>query len=235
MVTLFNKENNLNDHTLIIPSVSVGNAPQLCVDLIIATFGLKKIANIWHPAIISTVGSDPYADNCTELCTACELYSNDESKISVIQLRSSLEHKLASTFFKDLKSSLESFNLKRIVLLGSGFDYELRTVSNHKFYYTSNENIQKLMEDNRIKQLQENLNGKIVIHGDGFTGILYKILNDKFKTTALVKYVSEGDNIPDAVSMLETICAIYKINHPQLKIPSSWKYLFGGPPPIGIF
>ncbi|CAH0547543.1 unnamed protein product [Brassicogethes aeneus] len=228
---------DLNEHTLIIPGVSVGNVPQFSVDLLITTFDLKKVATIWHPGIVSSVGNDPFTPDSTEICTACELYSNKESKISAIQLRSTLEFKLVKNFIEDLKSALGGFKLKKIVILASGFDYELHTVSSNKFFYVSNDGVDKLMKDNGVKALENDANEKYYIHGDGFGCILFSILSEKFKTTILVKYVSEGDNIPDAFSMFEKLCRIIdlKFSMESIQIPYSWKNVFGGPPPLGIF
>lgn len=43
-----NENVHLNGYTVFFPSVCVGNAAQLAVDLIISTLEMRKIANIWH-------------------------------------------------------------------------------------------------------------------------------------------------------------------------------------------
>lgn len=43
----------LNGYTVLFPSVCVGNAAQLAVDLLISTLEMKKIASIWHVSIHS--------------------------------------------------------------------------------------------------------------------------------------------------------------------------------------
>lgn len=39
---------NLNGYTVLFPSVCVGNAAQLAIDLLIATQQMKKCATVWH-------------------------------------------------------------------------------------------------------------------------------------------------------------------------------------------
>lgn len=39
---------NLNEYTVLLPSVCVGNAAQLAVDLIISTLEMRKVATVWH-------------------------------------------------------------------------------------------------------------------------------------------------------------------------------------------
>jgi proteasome assembly chaperone 2 len=54
------------------PSVSVGNAGQLAVDLLVTKIKPQKVGLIWHPAIIPMVGGDPYSLNETALTTSAE-------------------------------------------------------------------------------------------------------------------------------------------------------------------
>lgn len=233
----FTSDFNLSDYTLIIPSVSVGNIPQLTVDLLITTYKLKKIATIWHPAIVASVGGDPYESNASEICTACELYANEEFKIATIQLRSTLIQKLSIQFFAELRNSLVKMNLKRIVLLCSAFDYELHTVTSEKFFYTSNECVKDVMESMQIKQIVYDGNERIV-SGFGYASKLFDVLNEDMKCVILVKYASEGDNRPDALMMLDKLLkfvGLRKENVTNLTFPTSWEYFFGGPPPIGIY
>lgn len=43
---------NLNGYSVVFPSVCVGNAAQLAVDLLISTLEMRKVATVWH---VSTV------------------------------------------------------------------------------------------------------------------------------------------------------------------------------------
>lgn len=45
---------HLNGYTILFPSVCVGNAAQLTVDLIIATLEMQKVATIWHVSLINS-------------------------------------------------------------------------------------------------------------------------------------------------------------------------------------
>ncbi|KAJ8964615.1 hypothetical protein NQ314_004750 [Rhamnusium bicolor] len=227
----------LSGYTLILPTVSVGNVPQLAVDLLITTYNFNKITTIWHPAIVSSVGDDPYHSDRGEICTACELYGNKELKLATIQLRSTVETKLALKFFRDLQEAILPLNLKNVVILSSAFDYELRNINNEKFYYISNEEIEDVMESNNVKLLEPSLNGKYFINGSGFATKLYEILKLNVNCTLLVKYVSEGDNRPDALMTLRKMFKLFAINdsEPKIIFPTSWEFVFGGPPPLGMY
>ncbi|XP_975420.2 proteasome assembly chaperone 2 [Tribolium castaneum] len=235
----FSQKPNLEGFTLLIPSVSVGNVPQLTIDLLITSLNFKKVATIWHPAIVSSVGSDPYRTDGPEICTACELYIKEDLKVALIQLRSAINAKLATKFFTDLKNSLTQFKIKSIVILASSFDYELHVVSSNKFYYISNQEITDVMKSLNVKPKEVEFNGKYLVHGSGFAVKLFEVLESNFECTVLIKYVSEGDNRPDAIACINVlnkfVNGFTKCNVTEIKFPSSWNCVFGGPPPLGIY
>lgn len=239
MPALFNfvKKTDLTDYTLIIPSVSVGNVPQLTIDLLITSLNCEKAATIWHPAIVSSVGPDPFKEDSSTICTACELYINETYKVALIQLRSTIAHKLALEFFKVLKQSIVQYKVKEIIILTSSFDYELHVINENKFYYISNKAIEEVMSTNNIKKQAADDSGKYLVHGSGFAVTVYEKFIDTFSCTVLIKYVSEGDNRPDAIIMMEVLCKLLRLPLFNLKIkyPPSWSCVFGGPPPLGIY
>lgn len=235
MPNLFNFSDkfNLEGYSLLLPSVSVGNVPQLTIDLLITNFKLKKVSTVWHPAIIPCVGTDPYFDG-EELCTACELFINKEMKIIAMQLRSALEPKHGLSFFHKLREELDNYKLKRIIILTSIFDYELHDIKSNKFFYLYDSDSYE--ENSDMQKLQRDERGSYNLNGGGFALKLHEILN---KNTSFIvgKYVSEGDNRPDACALLIKLLPLVGIQDKMLEFiyPSSWKYVFGGPAPLGIF
>lgn len=231
----FFEDADLNGFTLIIPAVSVGNVPQLTLDLLIKTFNFQKIASLWHPSIVSSVGADPYDFSSSKICTACELYSNEMLKVACMQLRSTLDSKTANKFFEDLYNCVNSLNFKKIIILSSAFDYELPNINKKRFYFL--DNLQNnLFNIPDIEQLEKDMYGKYCVNGTGFALNLYAVLSKGLKCILLGKYISEGDNRPDAQAVLEKVLQVLNIKMPQvIQYPSSWDLVFGGPPPIGIY
>ncbi|KAK9729042.1 PAC2 family [Popillia japonica] len=216
--------------------VSVGNVGQLTVDLIITTLNLKKVASIWHPAIIPFIGGDPYQVEVDNPCTACELYTSEALKIAVIQLRSSIEPRLALDFFALLRTDILNLNISEIVILTTVFAYELHNIESSHFCYISNSDTK--LKKLHISPIVVNEFGKYVANGAGFAIKLYELLHDVVKCSVLAKYVSEGDNRPDAFAMMNLIKELYLLegkNSFPIKIPLSWNYVFGNPPPVGLF
>lgn len=233
----FLKNINLNGYTLIIPSVSVGNVGQLTVDLLISTYNLEKIGTFWHPAIIASVGADPFKDENEDICVACELYVNEKLKLAAVQLRSSIEFKLALNFFKEFKTFILKNEFEKVLILTSAFAHLL---NDPKLIYRCLSNDEELFDTLKaldFRFYEETRNGHIA-EGSGFSVKFYETLNDSVKSTLLVNYVSEGDNRHDAVDMLNKlrrlINSLRNIDM-DLKYPQSWNFVFGNPSPITIF
>ncbi|XP_056630761.1 proteasome assembly chaperone 2 [Diorhabda sublineata] len=226
---------DLNEFTLLIPSVSVGNVPQLTLDLLIKTFDFQKIASLWHPSIVSSVGADPYDFSSPKICMACELYSNEKLKVACMQLRSTLDSKMANKFFEDIYNCINNLNFKQIIILSSAFDYELPNINKKRFYFLDNlqNNVCNLPD---MEQLDKDLSGKYRVNGAGFALNLYAVLSKGLKCILLGKYISEGDNRPDAQAVLEKVLQVLHVKMPKMiQYPRSWDLVFGGPPPIGIY
>ncbi|XP_072393225.1 proteasome assembly chaperone 2 [Diabrotica undecimpunctata] len=230
------KPTNLNNFVIIIPCVSVGNVPQLAVDLLIKTYNLEKVASVWHSSIVPTVGADPYNCSSSEICTACELYSNEDLKIACLQLRSTIETKTARKFFEDVYNSLKEMKVKKVVILSSAFDYELHNIKKERFYFLGKSQL-NLTNIPNIKELEKSDNNKYSVNGAGFSINLYSVLSKTLDCLLLGKYISEGDNRPDAQSLLEKVLNVTDLQQisKNVEYPSSWDYVFGAPPPIGIY
>lgn len=233
----FLKNIDLNGYTLIVPSVSVGNVGQLTIDLLITTYNFKKVATFWHPGIIPTVGADPFDDDNSELCTACELYANEDLKIATLQLRSSIEFNLALSFFREFKAFVTSSKFGRIFILTSSFAHLLNDPT-AIYYYLSNDGNQTILEQMEFKLLKPTFNERYIVEGSGYGVKLYEILKESAQCTLLVKYVSEGDNRNDAVTMLsklQNLITSLKSDKSPLRCPNSWNFVFGNSCPITIF
>lgn len=241
MVELFNIESSskLAGFTLIIPSISVGNVPQLTADLLIGSLNLDKTISVWHPAIICSVGSDPYDIHSTTISTACQLYYNDSLKLAVLQFRTTFDRRRIGTFLSDLLKGIVKLELKKVVVLASLFDYELNKISDKEnlFYATSGEISEDVTKSVSAKVIEKDQNGELLIYGAGLAKKLYSMLKNKVECTLLVKYVSEGDNTSDSEILLKQLLKFITVDTSTLKIsiPPSWSYMHGGPPSLGIF
>lgn len=233
----------LNNFTLILPSVAVGNVGQLACDLLISSLDMKKIATVYSPAFIPVLGYDPYDLKSSTLSGSCELYQCAAKQLIVLQLRAPLVLKYARTFLIEIVEKFKERKVKDIIVLASSFAHERKHILTSPFRYVASDKCPYRSSMNDLKWIEHELvEDSMQIHGGGFASILFEICKEKaLHCLVLYKYCSEGDNIPDAYDMilqLKSILSLFGENSDlssQLIQPVSWKLLFGRPPPQDIY
>lgn len=257
MLLRYTCETSLADYTVLLPSCGVGNVAQLTIDLLIATLRMDRSATGWHRAIVPIIGPAAYEHIGETLpatkTTACELYTSAAHKLAVFQMRSPLVAALMSDFFAQLISHLRQQNVRRLIVLTSSHAYEKHFVSTTPFEYMCNEHIGDIELDRKHWLPIE----RRLIFGGGYANALFAAATDsKLPAAILFKYVSEGDNTPDAIKLLARLNAWLGIwpeaaaaavesseesitsaapSKIRLVIPSSWKFLYGDAPPDHIY
>lgn len=242
---------NLENYTLILPSVAVGNVGQLSVDLLISNLNLQKIGQIFSAAFVPIVGANAYHESSNELITAIDIYAGVKEGIVVVQIRSPYVGELAE-FFDQLARFVAERKIAKVIILASSYDYTKRDIQPHhlKLRYIASSGIQS-----ESGQLFDDLNwishkpkitsdtreeGKLQIPGGGFAKSIFNFLSQaNIPCAILFKFCSEGDNIADAIAL---VCYLNQWIHlletnsgSNLKYPPSWKHLFGKPPPCDIY
>ncbi|XP_050354861.1 proteasome assembly chaperone 2 [Nymphalis io] len=239
----FCDENPLNEYTLIVPSVAVGNVGQLSCDLLISSLSMTKIASVYSTAQIPVIGYDPYNLKSGCLSTSCEIYKSDSKKVCVLQLKSPLIFKYAKNFLEEVIETFKEKYVKDVIILSSSYAHEKKHILSSPFRYVISEGSTyegKIKNADIVKH--EGDIGALKIFGGGFASLLYKICQEKnLPCLVLYKYCSEGDNIPDAYDMIKILMNVYplfseeKDLFSQLKQPVSWTLLFGRPPPQNVY
>ncbi|XP_041495191.1 proteasome assembly chaperone 2 [Microtus oregoni] len=254
---------DLTNFTLLMPAVSVGNVGQLAIDLIISTLNMSKIGYFYTDCLVPMVGNNPYAtaeENSDELSINTEVYALPSRKLVVLQLRSIFIKYKSKSFCEKLLAWVKSSSCARIIVLSSSHSYHRNDVQlrSTPFRYLLTPSMQKSVQ-NKIKSLNwlEMEKSKCIpemsdsefcirIPGGGITKTLYdESCSKEIQMAVLLKFVSEGDNIPDAVSLVEYLNEWLQIvkppsNNPTAcalpwKIPSSWRLLFGSGLPPALF
>ncbi|XP_013368924.1 PREDICTED: proteasome assembly chaperone 2 isoform X2 [Chinchilla lanigera] len=254
---------DLSGCTLLLPAVSVGNVGQLAIDLIISTLNMSKIGYFYTDCLVPMVGNNPYAtaeENSTELSINTEVYSLPSRKLVALQLRSIFIKYKSSSFCEKLLSWVKSSSFARVIVLSSSHSYQRNDLQlrSTPFRYL----LTPCMQDSAQNEIQS-LNWQemektpcipemsdsdycVRIPGGGITRTLYQeSCSKEIPMAVLLKFVSEGDNIPDALGLVEYLNEWLQIIKPQSddptpstlpwKIPSSWKLLFGSGLPPALF
>ncbi|XP_037662243.1 proteasome assembly chaperone 2 [Choloepus didactylus] len=254
---------DLAGFTLLMPAVSVGNVGQLAIDLIISTLNMSKIGYFYTDCLVPMVGNNPYAtaeENSAELSTNAEVYLLPSQKLVALQLRSIFIKYKSRPFCEKLLSWVRSADCARVVVLSSSHSYHRNDLQlrSTPFRYLLTPSMHQSDQD-KIKSLNWEEMEKsqcipqigdsqfcIRIPGGGITKLLYdESCSKEIQMAVLLKFVSEGDNIPDALELVEYLNQWLQIIKPHSddptasalpwKIPSSWRLLFGSGLPPALF
>ncbi|XP_014489292.1 PREDICTED: proteasome assembly chaperone 2 [Dinoponera quadriceps] len=239
---------NLENYTLILPSVAVGNVGQLSVDLLISNLNLRKIGQIFSPAFVPIVGANAYDEQSKDLITAIDIYGGIKERLVVIQIRSPYVNDLTK-FFNELELFVVERKIAQVIILTSSYDYERREIvpQHLKLRYIASPGVHsendKLFRDlNWIEHKSKcvsdtNREEKLRIPGGGFARSMFDSLSSaNIPCAVLFKFCSEGDNIADAVALVYYLDQWIRVlgsnsdgSNDSLKYPPSWKHLFGKP------
>ncbi|XP_055983576.1 proteasome assembly chaperone 2 [Sorex fumeus] len=255
---------DLSGFTLLMPAVSVGNVGQLAIDLIISTLDMCKIGYFYTDCLVPMVGNNPYAtaeENSTELSINTEVYLLPSKKLVALQLRSIFIKFKSKSFCEKLLSWVKSSDFAKVVVLSSSHSYHCNDLQlgSTPFRYLYTPSIKKNVQ-NQIKSLNwtemerspcipeiDDSESCIRIPGGGITKTLYdESCSKEIPVVILLKFVSEGDNIPDALGLVEYLNEWLHIIKPcskddpttsavPWKMPSSWRLLFGSGLPPALF
>ncbi|XP_063220764.1 proteasome assembly chaperone 2 [Bacillus rossius redtenbacheri] len=240
-------------YAFILPSVSVGNVGQLAMDLVLSSLTAVKIGYVLHPAILPVVGSDPYDLESSSLMISCEIFVVEDKKLILMQIRSPLIKTFRNDFLLKLLKWIQKMELSPVFILTSSHEYErndeqirgtpLRFLMTADLFSKHEETIAKLgwkeLEKRGCPDLtsQENHPEEAYIPGGGFAKLLFDTCAfQKISSAVLLKFCSEGDNIPDAVLLANYLNDLIRLvpegtsSVDRWHFPPSWKHLFGNAP-----
>ncbi|XP_072267581.1 proteasome assembly chaperone 2 isoform X2 [Pyxicephalus adspersus] len=221
---------------------------------------MTKIGYFYTDCLVPMVGNNPYAtseDNAIELCTNAEVYSLPSKNLTVLQIRSPLIKKKSQCFRQALISWIKKCGFSKVVLLSSSHAYQRddQQLFGTPYRYLVTPALQPSVAE-LIKELawkeMENISlypdindeeKKISIPGGGFTKKMFEdCTSEDIKMAVVLKFCSEGDNIPDAFGLLSLLNKWLHLTDPpndsvtsHWKMPSSWRLLFGSGLPPALF
>lgn len=236
----FTKPVAIKGYSVVIPSLSVGNVPQLSVDLIIEALHMTKIGLAFHPAAVPVLGPAAFSHDDQDT-TSCDLFVSEAKKLVAIQLRAPVAAKLLESFLNDLTKFLTEVEPSQVIILGSCFSHERHDPAmKRKLEYVGNRQFCEQYASELVDFVQHKDNK---LPYQGFATRLYQTVESKLEAVpmgVLFAYVSEGDNVPDAKDLalfLNQVIGVFgsPANHSTLQIPMSWKLLFGNAGPAQLF
>jgi len=228
-------------YTLILPSITLGNVPQLTCDILLSTLGLKRMAYLNSDALLPCAGCDAFTDRAAatgELTTGAEVFESDELRLVVVQFRGGLIQGRRRKLASQLTEWVRSCNFRRTVLLQSR---DAATVGGataleryHVNDYVPNEDVAQL---DALSDWQKTVEEA---ESSSSKGLIFNSLTAaKLPCVLVASYVAEGDNTADALRLATYLNKWFawisvsihpvasRIAQPRWQQPASWKNMFG--------
>lgn len=256
------KGHQWHEYSLVLPVVSVGNAAQLAVDLLLSTLETELVGHIHSTALVPLVGGNPYRVGDRRLATACQVYVCHRSKLLVVQQRTPVSANCRSEYRQFLTEWIQGERFRLVVMLSSCLSQytnpaDLPRYSVH-YYCTpaveeATESQLRALQWTRLEKQdpvsrERDPDGVLLMPGSGITrSLLDKCVSDEIPVVLLLVYCSEGDNTPDAILLADRLDEWLHLCQPPAEgseqtgrrgpwqTPISWSLLFGGAPPNTIY
>ncbi|KAI7860587.1 PAC2 family-domain-containing protein [Circinella umbellata] len=220
-VPSFNPE-KLADSTLILPSVSIGNVPQLACDLVINTLQPDRVGFISNEAVMPIAGP---RENGSGVSLAVEVFQTKDQQWTIVQQRAPTFKGTRRQYIRDLVAFIQKYRFGRVIILTSAdasLRNDLQITSATPFRYIGS-------SVNGITELED----EELLHGTGIGKSLYKLLTEaQVPTTMIIMFALEGDNVSDSFHLADVFnkaTEIRKSIEGPWTPPKSWDYLFGTP------
>ncbi|KAG2193847.1 hypothetical protein INT47_009992 [Mucor saturninus] len=221
----------LKDSTLILPTVSIGNVPQLVSDLLIHTFKLERIGFLDSDALVPVSGVRE--DNSqTGVTVPLEVFQSKDHQWTCIQQRSPALKGKRQAFIDEITEFSAQFR-KVILLTSMDASRRMDNQINGPPFRTwgKGEEVENAARIG-VPQLELEESDKLDLPGSGLASALYKSISGRVEaTTMVIMFALEGDNVQDSIEYGNFVNTLLRINT-ELKgwtPPKSWEFLFGTP------
>ncbi|KAI5960901.1 hypothetical protein KGF57_001833 [Candida theae] len=245
---------DISGSTLIIPSISIGNIPQLTVDLLIHTYSLTKIGYLDDLYLYPFAGPIDYATSNSHpesgISHAIEVYYSQKFNLTVIQQRSPIIPTYTLPFVQQVLFPFITTHFEHVFVLNSSDAGLVESVKSGdvKLYDTEDlisSNLKNLSLASS-SSLAESSDSKFGAGGAGeadkdskfVTELVKSIISYNGESSSnsigiqvLVSYVYEGDNFYDAEKLASTLQEALQLHksqsvHSWVK-PVSWLGAYG--------
>ncbi|KAJ2762857.1 hypothetical protein H4S06_000421 [Coemansia sp. BCRC 34490] len=243
--------------TLILPSVSIGNVPQLAVDLLVNTLQLSRVGIIDSSMVVPVSGPPGYDHQpAAQRSVPLEVFQTPDARWTVVQQRAPPLPKHHRLFAREMVDFIKSHEFAQVVLLTSS-DAALRgdalidgpqirslAVNCHDEALAERLQALSLGELAPHSQLQSKVGTEgptaqlAQLHSSGIAKPLLRLCESEgIQVVALVALVNEGDNIPDAITMANATNAALEITSglDQWRPPKTWEWLMPASTPTSMF
>lgn len=218
--------------TLVVPAVSVGNAGQIALDLLISGSGVEKLG-YWHCRhVIPAVGNDALAVRPAAargaVALPVEVFGCAKRRVAVLQQRAPCARGSNRAFAEGIAAWAQKAGFARLIVAASCHAYKSESGVTDRFWFArvgstaATEPAAKLFAEIKIKERA--FDAKAAPAADGAEPGALDLLRQHtgatrffleagagatgLPTVALVAQVNEGDNMADGVAMAGLMNAV---------------------------
>ncbi|EGW32966.1 uncharacterized protein SPAPADRAFT_60298 [Spathaspora passalidarum NRRL Y-27907] len=237
---------DLSSTTLIIPSISIGNIPQLAIDLLIHTFSFAKVGSLDDLYVYPFASPVDYSKTPVPgISRAIEVYHCPELQLTLVQQRSPILPSYTDVFVKEtILPFIKAFKFARVVVLDSSDAGLVEHVhaGGIEVYTTEvllSKSLESLKLSHETQELQE-LEAQEQQKHSNYVRSLLKAFNlpriDKnvevnVDFMVLVSFVYEGDNFYDAEKLADKLGEVLRLKKvDRWTRPVSWFGAYGDKP-----
>lgn len=227
----------LHGKTLIIPSVSIGNVPQLSVDLLLHNLPFEWACSMDHTLLypfaspVDSLDDEEPIDR--GISTGIELYVDETHGLALVQQRSPILPGYGYKFVQYLSQFIKESQFQSVVVLDSQ-DYTLKSTldASCPIEIVSND----LSEQFKQFSIEQEDNEEMVL--SPYVRALTNAIKGVTTVYAVVMFVYEGDNRVDSQVLADKVLKLLTISSPAgqgWNHPKSWRSLYGDRPlPRGL-
>ncbi|KAH8547877.1 PAC2 family-domain-containing protein [Umbelopsis sp. PMI_123] len=241
----------LKGTTLIIPTVSIANVPQLTIDLYVSSLKLERVGFLDDPSVMPVAGvfeSDPSKG----ITVALEVYQTKDRHFTFVQQRTPIFKGKRQVFLSNLDAFITASAFAKTLIITSTdasrrVDVQMTGVP-FRLFASENSFVSERAAEMNLPMLeilpeeegdlrdQSKEDSDIPrMHGSGIAKKLYARLRAKHPVAILIMFALEGDNLQDTIQYANCLDSLLRIVNVSLDSkfswtpPVSWQGLFGTP------
>ncbi|KAL0092481.1 PAC2 family-domain-containing protein [Phycomyces blakesleeanus] len=241
----FNKK-DLEGSTLVLPTVSIGNVPQLTCDLIIHTLHLDRVGFLDDDSVLPVAGAREETGGIG-VSVPIEVFQSSDHKWTVVQQRAPTEKGKKQQFLENIREFVKVHKFSQVVLLTSidasrRIDAQInsvpfRVLGTGKSQLSEHAISLGVPQLEQVDESEEKEKESVIpsLPGSGLARHLFRKFKESgIPATILSMFALEGDNVSDSIAFVNFVNTILELKSNKdasgsWTPPKSWEYLFGTP------
>ncbi|KAF3986840.1 hypothetical protein FT663_04699 [Candidozyma haemuli var. vulneris] len=225
----------LEDSVLIIPSIAVGNIPQLTADLLLHTFDFQKVATLGDEYLLPFVSPVDHSVNKKQpsgLSFGIEVYYSIEHHITLIQQRSPIISGFNDKHVNEvIVPFIEASNPQHVIVMDSSNSALVEGVPQGEVRVHTNEDLlSESFSSLSIDKDSARPLAEAEVHFSDHTKALEKSIKALANLVVLETFVYEGDNFFDAKALASKVIQMLNLPATVFETPASWLGVYGDKP-----